>query len=251
MFSDFIFRQFPQARWIDISNCVAISGSGFGLAHMFRTVGSEYYIRSLPDTFDNALKSFGQNTNQNYRRYTKKAQKEIHLDISVVARDALSQDMFDDIIRLKNLQLTRNGIQPIPPSFSNALFETHRKYGHTVVLRSGDRLIAAYLTTIAGNRCEFWTTAYDAEFSRYWLGNIAGIEAIRNAIENGCTQFNFLWGFTDHKAMLGGQASSFQNLFVARDKLNFYLCYVTTRWFTPVKSRVSRILARIRVTLRI
>jgi len=107
------------------------------------------------------------------------------------------------------------------------------------------------LTTIAGNRCEFWTTAYDAEFSRYWLGNIAGIESIRNAIANGCTHFNFLWGFTDHKVTLGGQASSFQNMWVARNILNLYLCYMTMFWFNPVNRLIARILARIRVTLRL
>lgn len=249
LFSDFVFRQFPKARWIDISNCTAISGTD--LSHMVRSIGSDYFIRPLPATFDDALKSLGQNTNQNFRRYIKKAQKEIQLDISVAAHDDLDQDMFDRIIKLKNAQLARNGIPPIPHSFSNALFEAHQKYGHTVLLRSGDRLIAAYLTTIAGNRCEFWTTAYDAEFSRYWLGNIAGIEAIRNAIANGCTHFNFLWGFTDHKVMLGGQASSFQNMWVARNILNFYLCYMTMFWFNPVNRLIARILARIRVTLRL
>jgi CelD/BcsL family acetyltransferase involved in cellulose biosynthesis len=124
--------------------------------------------------------------------------------------------------------------------FTDALFDIHQQYGLTILLQSKSKLIAAYLVTIAGHRCEFWTTAYDADYSKYWLGNLAGIEAVRAAIERGCNQFNFLWGLTDHKLMLGGKPERLYHFIQARNHVSYMSAFLQFRFYHPLNSFINR-----------
>ncbi len=89
-------------------------------------------------------------------------------------------------------------------------------------LRAGEKRIAAVQAFFVHEHCCFYLSGLDrsSAFIRYSPGKVLLAEVIRDAIEEGCTTFDFQGGDEDYKFRLGGQLSWFPKALMWRKDMS-------------------------------
>jgi len=109
-----------------------------------------------------------------------------------------------DLIRLHQMRFEAKGKKSgLNTAFSRfiSLFDEHDQHhmSRLLIVKDGERLIGANLCFSFQSKYYFYNAGIDPEYSKYSLGTVMVYKQILNAIEEGCTTFDFLRGNEDYK----------------------------------------------------
>ena len=95
-------------------------------------------------------------------------------------------------------------------------------------LRAGEKRIAAVQAFFVHDHCCFYLSGLDrsSEFIRYSPGKVLLARVIRDAIEDGCTTFDFQGGDEDYKFRFGGQLSWFPKALMWRKDMSRFKVFI-------------------------
>ncbi|MEE9299311.1 MAG: GNAT family N-acetyltransferase [Acidimicrobiia bacterium] len=157
---------------------------------------------------------FGRNHRQNLGRYTRKLDAESALPVSewMVATPADLEATFDRLVTMHQAVRSTKG-QPgvfADPSVVEFLRMAAHGFLETGRLRMwrldvGDDPIAVVWCIRAGDSVVFYTTGFDRRWARFGPGRRIMARAIRGAIDEGATEFDFLRGDEPYKRSWGTQ----------------------------------------------
>lgn len=175
-------------------------------SHSIRTSPCPYL--ELPVSWDGYARTLGRNLRQNLGRYGRKLDREA--DKPVVERMVSEPgDAEATVLDLAELHRRSRAAGNGATAFHHdGMVEFHRlvasRFATEGKLRMhrldvGDRAAAIIYCFRHGDVVSFYQTGFDPELSRYGPGRRIMATAIRSAIEEGATEFDFLRGNEEHK----------------------------------------------------
>jgi CelD/BcsL family acetyltransferase involved in cellulose biosynthesis len=175
----------------------------------------------LPATWEEYESGLGRNLRQNLRRYRRRMESE--LAGTVVERQVAGADEAETtLLQLAELhrRARRKGLRAV--AFADeGMVEFHRRVVRSLAdegllrmhrLDVADRPVAIIYCIRDGAIVSFYQTGYDLDLARYGPGRHIMAWAIRSAIEEGATGFDFLRGDEQYKAGWGAQARTDRRL---------------------------------------
>jgi CelD/BcsL family acetyltransferase involved in cellulose biosynthesis len=176
---------------------------------------------TLPTTWEEFLGGYSKKRRDKIKYYPRMLSRDYQWSIEEADQGNL-QDRLDTLASLNVHRWLRKGV---PSSFLQPGFRLF----HALVAKSllgralrlytllvDGRPVAFLYGYSFGKRFSFYLCAQDDRFSRYGLGFILQVEAIRRAIEEGCLAFDFLRGLEDYKMHWKPQVAVNQRLLVRR-----------------------------------
>ena len=169
-------------------------------------------VLDLPPTWEDYERSLGKNLRQNLRRYARKLDREAGAPVieRMVTDRAEVELTIDALAALHQSVRTGRGDrgsfdEPALRSFHRAaalgLHDAGRLRLHR--LDVDGRAVAVIYCFRHGDTVAFYSTGYDTGFARYGPGRRIMAVAIRAAIDEGATRFDFLRGDEEYKAAWG------------------------------------------------
>jgi CelD/BcsL family acetyltransferase involved in cellulose biosynthesis len=163
----------------------------------------------LPASWDEYTRSLGRNLRQNLGRYRRKLEREA--GAPVVERMISEPGEADStILDLAELHRRSRAAGSDTTAFHHdGMVEFHRRVASRFAIEGklrmhrldvGDRAAAIIYCFRHDDVVSFYQTGYDPELGRYGPGRQLMATAIRSAIEEGATEFDFLRGDEGHKA---------------------------------------------------
>jgi CelD/BcsL family acetyltransferase involved in cellulose biosynthesis len=167
----------------------------------------------LDGGWDVVADRFASGTRKNLERYGRKLDRDADVVERMVTSAADLDDTFDHLVRLHQSIRISNGD---PGVFSNRETEEFlREAAHRFLDAGRLRMwrldangipIAVIMCVRSGDSVAFYTTGYDSAWSKYGPGRRVMARAIRGAIDEGATEFDFLRGDEPYKRQWGTEA---------------------------------------------
>lgn len=155
----------------------------------------------LPASYDEYLRSLGKRTRENVRYYTRLVMRELPAASFELCGES---DLTAGMQALFRLHQRRWRQRMMPGCFgSRRSRQFHLDVAHRFMkrgwlrlhlLRSGDRILAALYCFVFRGRYYYYLGGFEPELHRYSLGTILTASALQQAIEEGCSTFDFLRG---------------------------------------------------------
>jgi CelD/BcsL family acetyltransferase involved in cellulose biosynthesis len=173
------------------------------------------YLRlPLSGEWEDVAEHFGRSHRSNIRRYSRKMDREAGAPVSL-RLVAEHDDVIDTIDRLGELHQQVRTAQGDRGAFATPqLCEFHRTMAVRLAaagrlrlhrLDVGDEMAAAICCFRQAGTVSFYTTGYDERWGRYGPGRRVMAAAIRSALEEGATEFDFLRGDEPYKRSWGAE----------------------------------------------
>lgn len=153
---------------------------------------------------------FSSNLRKNLERYGRKLDRDASVAERMVSNRADLDDTFNQLMRLHQSVRTANGD---PGFFACAGAERFLRAAAHRFLEAGrlrlwrldadGKPIAVIMCVRSGTSVAFYNTGYDTEWSKYGPGRRIMARAIRGAIDEGATEFDFLRGDEPYKREWG------------------------------------------------
>lgn len=191
-------------------------------AHSIRTSPCPYL--ELPASWDEYASGLGRNLRQNLGRYARKLDREAGEPVveRLVSEPGEAESTVLDLAELH--RRSRAAGRDNTAFHHDGMVEFHRRVASRFAaegklrmhrLDVGDRAAAIIYCFRHGDVISFYQTGYDPELSRYGPGRRIMATAIRSAIEEGATEFDFLRGDERYKARWRAAVRYDQRLVVA------------------------------------
>jgi len=167
----------------------------------------------LDGGWDIVASRFSGRLRNNLRRYGRKLDRDADVAERMVVEAADLDDTFDQLVRLHQAVRTDKGDPGVFADPDTKRFL--RRASHRLLDAGRLRLwrldadgdpIAIILCARGGDSVAFYTTGYDAAWSKYGPGRRIMARAIRGAIDEGAAEFDFLRGDEPYKREWGTEA---------------------------------------------
>lgn len=172
-----------------------------------RSVVSEDYILSLPDTADIYHRMLGAKTRQHLRAYDRKFSN-LHPEarFSVTSRAAITRELLARVVGLNRLRMSAKGIgSAIDQSYEAKLHALCASHGRLFSIQLGSRTVAGAICTEYGRGLALHVIAHDPDYDHLNLGHVCLYRAILFAIDSDFSTFHFLWGDSEYKTRFGAK----------------------------------------------
>jgi CelD/BcsL family acetyltransferase involved in cellulose biosynthesis len=153
---------------------------------------------------------FGSQLRKNLTRYGRKLERDAEVNVRLAADHDALDVAFDTLMRLHQSIRTAKGDPGVFARSDMRAFlrlATHRMLdaGHARLwsLEADGETIAAILCFLTGDVMSFYTTGYDEAWAKYGPGRRIMAEAVKGAIDEGASTFDFLRGDEAYKREWG------------------------------------------------
>lgn len=162
--------------------------------------------KPLPESHDEFLGSLGSNFRHCLKRYTKKTEKQFHMDFVDYSEVQSCKDGMNILYELHQKRWTSQGL---PGAFADMsfrdfhidvakVFAQNRQLGLYVLKLDGVPVAAIY--GFKGQRKFYqYLSGFDPDYYNYGVGNQINLYAIDKCIENGLVEFDFMRGGEAYK----------------------------------------------------
>ncbi len=164
----------------------------------------------LAGGWDSVASRFETRLKKNLDRYGRKLDRDAEVVERMVTDSADLDETFDHLIRLHQSIRTSKGDPGVfaRPGMQRFLRSAAHRFLDAGRLRmwrleASGELIAVIWCVRSGDSVAFYTTGYDSEWSKYGPGRRIMARAIKGAIDEGATEFDFLRGDEPYKRQWG------------------------------------------------
>ncbi len=190
-------------------------------------LGEACPVLTLPPSWDEYYDGLGRNLRYDLRRYARKVANDFRkVHYQLVRTSEELNEAFAALVRLHGERWRRRGLPGVLASprrqrFQLELAQTllRRDRLRMFVLRLDDAPTAVLLNYWFGGRYYFYVGGFDVNRERYRPGTLLFAQAIRQAIEEGATEFDFLRGQEEYKYRFGAVDRPHYHLAVTRNTL--------------------------------
>lgn len=176
-------------------------------------------VLSLPPTWEEYLKLLGKNMREQIKRYPKRLEKQFAVEYSLAQTEDEIQAALSDLFRLHGARWRARGqtgvlATPGRQKFHRAVCSAFAKRGwlRLWTLRCDRQAVCVLLNYFYQGKYYFFIGGFAPEFSRWSVGVCLFSKVLRQAIDEGATEFDFLKGEEEYKYRFGAQNRDYQTL---------------------------------------
>ncbi len=176
-------------------------------------------VLSLPSTWEEYLKQLGKNMREQIKRYPKRLEKQFAVEYLLAQTEAEIQSALSDLFRLHGARWRARGqtgvlATPGRQKFHRAVCSAFAKRGwlRLWTLRCDGEAVCVLLSYFYAGKYYFFIGGFAPEFSRWSVGVCLFSRVLRQAIEEGATEFDFLKGEEEYKYRFGAQNRDYKTI---------------------------------------
>jgi CelD/BcsL family acetyltransferase involved in cellulose biosynthesis len=165
---------------------------------------------TLPDNWDDYVRSLGKNMREQIKRYPKRLEKEFALEYQLAQGEEEVQSALTDLFQLHGKRWRARGQTGVLATPRRQKF--HREVCHEFArrdwlrlwtLRCDKRPACVLLSYFYGGKYSFFIGGFEPDLLRWSVGTCLFARVLRHAIEEGATEFDFLRGEEEYKYRFG------------------------------------------------
>ena len=174
---------------------------------------------TLPDSFDEYVKSLGKNMRDQIKRYPRRLEKQFTVEYEVAQTRAEVDEFWGQLVELHGKRWRARGQTGVLALPSRRRF--HRAICHKFLeedwlrlwrLKCDGRPACVLLSYFWGGKYWFFIGGFEPELMRWSVGTCLFSRVFQSAIAEGATEFDFLRGAEEYKYRFGAVDRPFVNL---------------------------------------
>ena len=177
-------------------------------------------VLSLPDSWDEYVKSLGKNMREQIKRYPKRLAKQFEVEYSMSQSANETEVALTHLFRLHGKRWRARGqtgvlILPRRQGFQRALCEELRQQNQLRLWTAtvNGQAACVLLSYFYDRRYSFFIGGFEPDLMRWSVGTCLFAQVLRHAIEaDGAREFDFLKGREEYKYRLGAQDREYVTL---------------------------------------
>ena len=217
-FATYVFASYPSVGLVVFD---AVQSSITRLAYPHQSIDvTEDSVLTLPASEEEFLARLGKSTRGNIRQYLKKLKHECpSFRFTVYRGSEASEDDIRAIVQFNRIRMqNKHKVSAIDDAALEKILQLARVTGLIGVATIDGRPCAGVIGYQIGDHFFSWIRAHDPAYDNYRLGRLTGYLMIGAMIARGITEYHFMWGREEHKAMLQGVERRFKRILLYRSR---------------------------------
>lgn len=176
-------------------------------------------VLCLPPTWEEYLKLLGKNMREQIKRYPRRLEKQFAVEYELAQTETQIQTALSDLFRLHGARWRARGQTGVLATarrqkFHRAVCSAFAKRGwlRLWTLRCDGQAVCVLLNYFYQGKYYFFIGGFAPEFSRWSVGVCLFSRVLRQAIEEGATEFDFLKGEEEYKYRFGAQNRDYKTI---------------------------------------
>jgi hypothetical protein len=167
-------------------------------------------VVELPSSYPVYFAGFGATTQKNLRYCARRLKRETPgVEFRIYRREQINADVVAAVVQLNHKRMaSKSKTSGIDPLYASKLLTLTQSHGAACIAANGSTIVGGTLCTQVGDGWTLHVIAHDPSFNHVRLGLLCLLKTVEEAIGNGASRFNFLWGMGEYKLLFGGNVAT-------------------------------------------
>ncbi len=176
-------------------------------------------VLTLPDSFDEYVKSLGRNMREQIKRYPRRLEKQFSVEYELAQTPAQVDEFWNQLVELHGRRWRargQTGVLALPSRRNFHRYICHKFLANDWLrlwrLKCDGRPACVLLSYFWGGKYWFFIGGFEPELMKWSVGTCLFSRVFRHAIAEGATEFDFLRGAEEYKYRFGAVDREYVNL---------------------------------------